>query len=39
MDGLSFHKESEGISVDVSHLLPGLYLLHIHGESSRFEKY
>lgn len=39
MDGLSFHKESESMSVDVSHLPTGLYLLHVDGESSRFIKY
>jgi hypothetical protein len=39
MDGLLFHKEYESINVDVSHLPAGLYLLYIHGESSRFIKY
>ena len=36
MDGLIFHKERANLSVDVSNLPAGLYLLHINGESLRF---
>lgn len=39
MDGLLFHKESESMSLDVSHLPAGLYLLHLDGENLRFVKY
>ena len=39
MDGLLFHKEQTNLSVDVSHLAAGLYLLHVNGENLRFVKY
>lgn len=39
MDGLLFHKESASMSVDVSYLQAGLYLLHVHGEILKFVKY
>ncbi|HMR89660.1 MAG TPA: BspA family leucine-rich repeat surface protein [Saprospiraceae bacterium] len=38
MNGLVFNKTDSNISVDVSNLPSGLYLVHANGESTRFVK-
>ena len=39
VEGLLFHKEQTRMSVDISHLPSGLYLLFAHGVSLRFVKH